>query len=88
MPLIPKTNAQPICENNDELSKEIVEHIANVQERIYEINVNVKEQRIRKLELNATLEGLHNWFTRQGFSELEIYYLMKDLDIEKEFYVN
>ena len=88
MPLIPKMNAQDICENNDELSKEIAQHIASVQERIYEINVNVKEQRIRKLELNATLEGLHNWFTRKGFSELEIYYLMKDLDIEKEFYVN
>ena len=88
MPLIPKTNAQPICENNDELSKEIAEHLESVQERIYEINVNVKEQHIRKLELNATLEGLHNWFIRKGFSELEIYYLMKDLDIEKEFYVN
>ena len=88
MPLIPKANAQPIYENNDELSKEIAQHLESVQERIYEINVNVKEQRIRKLELNATLEGLHNWFTRQGFSELEIYYLMKDLDIEKEFYVN
>ena len=88
MPLIPKTNAQPICENNDELSKEIAQHLESVQDRIYEINVNVKEYRIRKLELNATLEGLHNWFTRKGFSELEIYYLMKDLDIEKEFYVN
>ena len=88
MPLIPKMNAQPIYENNDELSKEIAQHLESVQERIYEINVNVKEQRIRKLELNATLEGLHNWFTRKGFSELEIYYLMKDLDIEKEFYVN
>ena len=88
MPLIPKMNVEPLFENNDELSKEIAQHLESVQERIYEINVNVKEQRIRKLELNATLEGLHNWFTRKGFSELEIYYLMKDLDIEKEFYVN
>ena len=88
MPLIPKMNVESIFENNDELSKEIAQHLESVQDRIYEINVNVKEQRIRKLELNATLEGLHNWFTRKGFSELEIYYLMKDLDIEKEFYVN
>ena len=88
MPLIPKTNAQPIYENNDELSKEIVEHLESVQHRIYEINVNVKEQRIRKLELNATLEGLHNWFTRKGFNDLEIYHLMKDLDIEKQAYSN
>ena len=76
------------AETNDKLSSEIVEHLGNTQERIYEINFNVKEHHLRNLELQVTLEGLHNWFTRQGFNDLEIYHLMKDLDIEKEAYSN
>lgn len=75
-------------ETNAKLSNEIVQHLTDTQQRIYEINVNVKEYHYRNLELQAVLEGLHNWFTRQGFADIEIYHLMKDLDIEKDLYTN
>ena len=87
MPLYEKVNTIKI-ENNDELSKEIVKHLKETQERIYEINYNQKDFGLRRKELNATLEGLHAWFTRLGFGEIETYYLMRDLDIEKELYSN
>lgn len=82
----PKTTVN--SETNEELSKEVVKHLEETQERIYEINYNQKDYHLRKKELNATLEGLHAYFTRLGFGEIECYYLMKDLDIQKEIYSN
>lgn len=76
------------AETHDQLSNEIVSHLKNVQERIYEINFNQKDYRLRHIELQATLEGLYDWFKRQGFADIEIYFLMKDLDLEKQAFIN
>lgn len=75
-------------ESNDKLSGEIVEHLKQVQERIYEINFNQKDIRLRNMELQATLDGLYDWFYRKGFADIEIYYLVKDLDFEKQLFIN
>ena len=75
-------------ESNDKLSGEIVEHLKQVQERIYEINYNQKDIRLRNMELQATFDGLYDWFYRKGFADIEIYYLVKDLDFEKQLFIN
>ena len=75
-------------ESNDKLSGEIVEHLKQVQDRIYEINFNQKDIRLRNIELQATFDGLYDWFNRKGFADIEIYYLVKDLDFEKQLFIN
>lgn len=75
-------------ESNDKLSGEIVEHLKQVQDRIYEINFNQKDIRLRNMELQATFDGLYDWFNRKGFADIEIYYLVKDLDFEKQLFIN
>ena len=75
-------------ESNDKLSGEIVEHLKQVQDRIYEINFNQKDIRLRNMELQATFDGLYDWFYRKGFADIEIYYLVKDLDFEKQLFIN
>jgi outer membrane protein assembly factor BamA len=76
------------AEANEKLSSEIVAHLKDVQERIYEINFNQHDFHLRKKELEATLGGLYDWFQRLGFADIEIYYLMKDLDLEKQAFLN
>ena len=76
------------AETHDQLSNEIVAHLKDVQERIYEINFNQKDFTLRKKELEATLGGLYDWFQRLGFADIEIYFLMKDLDLEKQAFLN
>ena len=76
------------AETHDKLSGEIVEHLKQVQDRIYEINFNQKDIRLRNMELQATFEGLYDWFYRKGFADIEIYYLVKDLDFEKQLFIN
>ena len=85
MPLYQKP-IEANLETNEKLSNEIVKHLQETQERIYEINYNQKDLKLRRKELTATLEGLHAYFTRLGFGEIECYYLMKDLDIKKDLY--
>jgi hypothetical protein len=75
-------------EANEKLSSEIVDHLKGVQERIYEINFNQKDIRLRNMGLQATFDGLYDWFSRKGFADIEIYYLVKDLDFEKQLFIN
>ena len=92
MPLYPKDVDAILevsnVESNDKLSGEIVEHLKQVQDRIYEINFNQKDIRLRNIELQATFDGLYDWFSRKGFADIEIYYLVKDLDFEKQLFIN
>jgi hypothetical protein len=86
--IIEVSEATSNAEANEKLSREIVDHLKGVQERIYEINFNQKDIRLRNIELQATFEGLYDWFSRKGFADIEIYYLVKDLDFEKQLFIN
>ena len=48
---------------------EIQEHLTKVTEEIFEIKENQKNERLRKIELAAVLEGVKNYLTTRGFSE-------------------
>jgi len=79
---------QQNTETLSELSKKVATKIEESQMQIYEININQKTHRLRVLEIQAVLDGLIDWFIRQGFSDIEIYHLTKDIDLEKELFVN
>lgn len=61
---------------------EIQEHLTKVTEEIFEIKENQKNERLRKIEFAAVLEGVKNYLTTRGFSEYEIDFIL--LDYEKE----
>jgi len=84
--LIPKDTHN--AETLKDLSKEVATKIEESQMQIYEININQKTHRLRVLEIQAVLDGLIDWFIRQGFSDIEIAYLMNDIDLEKELFVS
>ena len=84
--LIPKDTHN--AETLKDLSKEVATKIEESQNQIYEIIGNQRDYRLKNIEVQAVLDGLVDWLIRQGFGDLEIHYLMKDMDIDQEAFVN
>lgn len=57
---------------------EVQNHLQKVDQQIAEINQNQSNERLRKIELEAVIEGAMHFLKKKGFSSREIDYIMVD----------